>query len=96
VSSTGSSLTRTSRRPSTPIALVRHLEARGHVHAGHLPHEGLRDALSPIRVLHEAVTCAGIADAGPMLPHRSNLPAAEHPRVRAAAGALWAHDRSLV
>jgi len=35
--------------------------------------EDLRDAHSPIRVLHEAVTLAGIADMGPMLPMLSNL-----------------------
>jgi dihydrodipicolinate synthase/N-acetylneuraminate lyase len=63
--------------------------------AAYLPLEDLRDELSPIRVLHEAVTLAGIADMGPMLPHLSNLPQTEHPRVRAAAAALLAHDRSL-
>jgi dihydrodipicolinate synthase/N-acetylneuraminate lyase len=63
--------------------------------AAYMPLEDLRDALSPIRVLHEAVTLAGIADMGPMLPHLSNLAAGEHPRVRAAALALLAHDRSL-
>ena len=60
-----------------------------------LPLEDLRDELSPIRVLHEAVTLAGIADMGPMLPHLSNLPPAEHPRIRSAAATLLAHDRSL-
>ena len=57
--------------------------------SAYLPLEDIRDELSPIRVLHEAVTLAGIADMGPMLPHLSNLPASEHPgleggRVRAA------------
>ncbi len=63
--------------------------------AAYLPLEDLRDELSPIRVLHEAVTLAGIADMGPMLPHLSNLPPSEHPRLRSAAAALLAHDRSL-
>jgi len=63
--------------------------------AAYLPLEDLRDALSPIRVLHEAVTLAGIADMGPLLPHLSNLPASEHPSIEAAAAALLAHDRSL-
>jgi dihydrodipicolinate synthase/N-acetylneuraminate lyase len=63
--------------------------------AAYMPLEDLRDALSPIRVLHEAVTLAGIADMGPMLPHLSNLPSSEHPRIRSAAAALLAHDRSL-
>lgn len=63
--------------------------------AAYLPLEDLRDALSPIRVLHQAVTLAGIADMGPMLPMLSNLDAREHPRVREAAAALLAHDRAL-
>lgn len=61
----------------------------------YLPLEDIRDALSPIRALHDAVTLAGIADMGPMLPHLSNLPASEHPALKAAAAALLAHDRSL-
>ena len=63
--------------------------------AAYLPLEDIRDELSPIRVLHEAVTLAGIADMGPMLPQLSNLPATEHPRLREVARALLAHDRSL-
>ncbi len=63
--------------------------------AAYLPLEDLRDELSPIRVLHEAVTLAGIADMGPMLPHLSNLPLGEHSRLKAAARALLAHDRGL-
>lgn len=49
------------------------------------PLEDLRNAINPIRVLHEAVRLAGIADTGPMLPLLSNLEPAEHPRVREAA-----------
>ena len=51
-----------------------------------LPLENLRDAHSPIRVLHEAVTLAGIADMGPMLPMLSNLAEAQ-PRTGARRGA---------
>lgn len=65
------------------------------VRTAYIPLEDLRDALSPIVVLHEAVTLAGIADMGPILPMLSNLAVAEHPRVRAAAMALLAHDRLL-
>jgi dihydrodipicolinate synthase/N-acetylneuraminate lyase len=57
-----------------------------------LPLEDCRDAFSPIRVLHEAVTLAGIADMGPMLPMLSNLPAAQRDQVRDAAVALRQHD----
>jgi dihydrodipicolinate synthase/N-acetylneuraminate lyase len=60
-----------------------------------LPLEDCRDALSPIRVLHEAVTLAGIADMGPMLPMLSNLPLADRERVREAAVALRQHDAGL-
>jgi dihydrodipicolinate synthase/N-acetylneuraminate lyase len=63
--------------------------------AAYLPLEDIRDELSPIRVLHEAVTLAGIADMGPMLPHLSNLDSIHHPRLAAAARALLTHDRSL-
>ena len=63
--------------------------------AAYIALEDIRDELSPIRVLHEAVTLAGIADMGPMLPHLSNLPTEHHPRLKAAALALLAHDRNL-
>jgi len=63
--------------------------------SAYLPLEDIRDELSPIRVLHDAVTLAGIADMGPMLPHLSNLPASEHPRLKSAASALLAHDKAL-
>lgn len=65
------------------------------IREAYLPLEDLRDAHSPIRVLHEAVTLAGVADMGPMLPHLSNLDPAQHGVVQAAARALLNHDRSL-
>ena len=52
------------------------------------PLEDLRNAINPVRVLHEAVRLAGIADTGPLLPLMSNLDEAEFPRVRDAAVAL--------
>jgi dihydrodipicolinate synthase/N-acetylneuraminate lyase len=56
-----------------------------------LPLEDLRDAHSPLRVLHEAVRLAGIADTGPMLPMLSSLTdAAVLARIGAAARALLA------
>ena len=61
----------------------------------YIPLEDLRDGISPIRVLHDAVTLAGIADMGPMLPLLSNLDAAQQARVRPAAEALRAHDEAL-
>jgi dihydrodipicolinate synthase/N-acetylneuraminate lyase len=60
-----------------------------------LPLEDCRDAFSPIRVLHDAVTLAGIADMGPMLPMLSNLPESQRAKVRDAALALRQHDEQL-
>ena len=85
-------------RGSTGIlgALKSHdLATAERLRAAYLPLEDLRDSLSPIRVLHEAVTLAGIADMGPMLPQLSNLPVSDHPRVKAAASLLLEHDRAL-
>ena len=63
--------------------------------AAYLPLEDLRDTLSPIRVLHEAVTLAGIADMGPILPPLSNIDAKHRAAIRAAAQKLLATDRAL-
>ncbi len=57
--------------------------------------EACRDTISPIRTLHEAVTLAGIADMGPMLPMLSNIGVEHHEHVGAAARALLAHDQAL-
>jgi len=64
------------------------------VRAAFLPLEDARDAISPIRVLHDAVTLAGVADAGPMLPMLSGLADDERARVAPAAKALLERDRS--
>jgi dihydrodipicolinate synthase/N-acetylneuraminate lyase len=61
----------------------------------YLPLEDARDAYSPIRVLHEAVRLAGIADTGPMLPLLSNLEPERHEQVKQAAAALLAADKAL-
>ena len=57
------------------------------------PLEDLRNAHSPIRVLHEAVRLAGIADTGPLLPLLTNLGASHHAEVAAAAKTLLEADR---
>jgi dihydrodipicolinate synthase/N-acetylneuraminate lyase len=72
----------------------RYAEAQA-LRAAYLPLEDLRDAHGPIRVLHDAVTLAGIADMGPMLPMIANLGAQQRGPVEAAAKALLEHDRSL-
>jgi dihydrodipicolinate synthase/N-acetylneuraminate lyase len=50
-----------------------------------LPLEDLRDGHSPLRVLHEAVRLAGIADTGPILPFLSNIATPEVVTAIAAA-----------
>lgn len=65
------------------------------IRAAYMPLEDQRDARGPIRVLHDAVTLAGIADMGPMLPMISNLDAGERAAVKPAAAALLEHDRRL-
>jgi dihydrodipicolinate synthase/N-acetylneuraminate lyase len=52
------------------------------------PLEDLRNAINPIRVLHEAVRLANIAHTGPALPLLSNLEEPDWPRVAAAAKTL--------
>lgn len=58
------------------------------------PLEDLRNEVNPIRVLHEAVRLAGIAETGPLLPLLTNVDERDHARIRAAAAALLAADRA--
>jgi dihydrodipicolinate synthase/N-acetylneuraminate lyase len=60
-----------------------------------IPLEDLRDSLSPIRVLHEAVRLAELADTGPILPLLSNIEPEHHARIKKAAQDLLSTDRSL-
>jgi dihydrodipicolinate synthase/N-acetylneuraminate lyase len=66
------------------------------VRADYIPLEDLRDAISPIRVLHDAVTLAGIADMGPMLPLLTGLDDAQRARVAPVAKRLLEIDRARV
>lgn len=66
-----------------------------HLREAYLPLEDLRDGISPLRVLHDAVTLAGIADMGPMLPLLSNLDAAQKAKVQPVVQALKAWDARL-
>jgi len=52
------------------------------------PLEDLRNAINPIRVLHEAVRLAGITQTGPLLPLLSNLEPRDHGPVELAARKL--------
>lgn len=49
------------------------------------PLEDLRNEINPVRVLHDAVSLAGIADTGPALPLLSNLGESDRRRVKEAA-----------
>jgi dihydrodipicolinate synthase/N-acetylneuraminate lyase len=87
--------------PRGSTALLAALKAKDYnraesVRTAFIPLEDARDALSPIRVLHEAVRLAGIADTGPILPLLSNLEPEHHERVKKAALDLLAADRALL
>jgi dihydrodipicolinate synthase/N-acetylneuraminate lyase len=56
------------------------------------PMEDLRNAINPIRVLHEAVDAAGIAPTGPLLPLLSNVDPADRPAIAVAARKLLEHN----
>lgn len=61
----------------------------------YMPLEDLRDAISPIRVLHDAVMLAAIADTGPILPLLSNLSAEQRAQLAPVAQALRAADEKM-
>ena len=56
------------------------------------PLEDLRNAINPIRVLHQAVESAGIATTGPLLPLLSNVGPEHVPAIAEAARALLAQN----
>lgn len=56
------------------------------------PLEDLRNAINPIRVLHEAVAAAGIAATGPLQPLLDNVEERHRPAIATAARALVAAD----
>ncbi|MGF6754136.1 dihydrodipicolinate synthase family protein [Paraburkholderia sp. GAS42] len=57
-----------------------------------MPLETLRDDISLIRVLHDAVTFSKIADMGAILPLLSSTPVEHHAKINAAAEALLAFE----
>ena len=57
-----------------------------------MPLETLRDSISLIRVLHDAVTLCGVADMGAHLPLLSASPADRHAEIQAVARALLAGE----
>jgi dihydrodipicolinate synthase/N-acetylneuraminate lyase len=59
------------------------------------PLEDLRNAINPIRVLHEAHRLGGIAETGPLLPLLSNVGERDWPRIADAARRLLQEDYSF-
>ena len=57
------------------------------------PLEDLRNAINPIRVLHEALRLSGIAETGPLLPLLNNLEPEHHSAVKSACEQLL-NDRA--
>ncbi len=63
------------------------------LYAQFMPLENLRESISLIRVLHDAVTQCGVADMGPQLPLLSASPAARMGEIRALAQVLLAYEQ---
>ena len=86
--------------PRLSLALLAALKAGDEVQAldlqtPFLPLEDLRDALSPIRALHSAVSLAGIAEMGPMLPLLTEIEdPAQRREIERAARVLRAKDEA--
>ncbi|HZK82716.1 MAG TPA: dihydrodipicolinate synthase family protein [Humisphaera sp.] len=85
--------------PKLSAAMLEHIRAKNWEQAEVIrqtfrPLEDLRNAINPIRVLHEAVRLAGIANTGPLIPLMSNLGETDHAPVREAAKRLLDADRS--
>lgn len=83
--------------PRRSMALLRALAAQDVAAAESIreqfrPLETLRDAISPVRVLHEAVRLAGVAETGPIVPPLSGLDDHQRASVESAARALAAID----
>jgi dihydrodipicolinate synthase/N-acetylneuraminate lyase len=59
------------------------------------PLEDLRNRINPIRVLHAAVTLAGIAETGPILPLLSPIDPGDEPEIAGAARTLLQHNGAI-
>jgi dihydrodipicolinate synthase/N-acetylneuraminate lyase len=71
----------------------RDTEAAGRLAAPFLAFEKVRAAINGFSVMHDAVTLAGIADMGPILPMAGNIPGDARERVQ-AVDALVALERT--
>ena len=81
--------------PKMSIDLLKAIQTQnwdeaGRIHGLIMPMEYQRERISPIRVLHDAVSLTGIADMGPMYPMLSGIDDSEYDSVGTAAKALLA------
>ena len=77
-------------------AMQRHdLVAAEPLHLHFMPLENLRESISLITVLHEAVTLCGVADMGPHLPLLSPPPYERMPEIMKLARALIQYEREF-
>jgi dihydrodipicolinate synthase/N-acetylneuraminate lyase len=81
--------------PSRSMAMLRAIHAKDFVKAEAIrasfgPLEDLRNSIQPIRVLHEAVSSAGIAETGPMQPLLGELSDANKRAIKQAVQELLA------
>lgn len=86
--------------PRGSMALLAHLKAGDYTAAAamrerYIPLEDQRDSISPIRILHDAVTLSGIADMGPMLPLLTGLPESQRLHLAPIARRLLELDQAL-
>jgi dihydrodipicolinate synthase/N-acetylneuraminate lyase len=72
-----------------------HEEEAQRLYDAFMPLETLRDDISLIRVLHDAVTMSKIADMGPILPLLSSTPIEHHAKIEAATRALLDFEQGL-
>ena len=85
--------------PRTSMRLLKALQQREvalaeELHARFLPLEDLRESISLIRVLHDAITLSGIADMGAHLPLLSPSPVDRWDAIKQAADVLAAFEQS--
>jgi len=86
-------ITREPRKSASPSSIVRTALIIGFRTYRYGPTAtNLRDAISPVQVLHEAVTLASIADMGLLMPFFGNLNTEHHAAVGDAARRLAAAD----
>jgi len=85
------------RRSMSMLAAIRagRFDEAEHIRSQFDVLESQRNRIHPIRVLHDAVTLAGIADMGSALPLINNLPSGQKDVVQNAAEQLLAYERSI-